>query len=89
MVPSLREQFPSSLRRFQLISSEELDGAIKFVIRHARGISPEDLPEAVAGVFGFQTTPQGGDTIVADRLAILGDSGLFEMRDKYLFPRVQ
>lgn len=79
-----RADLPTSSKKLELVSPEEIDEAIRHVVRGATAIDPENMPAEVGRLLGFGRVSVDMRTLIKARLQSLLSKGRVLVQGQYV-----
>lgn len=80
-----RSKFGSTRKKIELVPPEEISAAIHYVVRHAHGITSEDLPRAALWCLGFRSATETAEAVVAISVRELIEQKALIQQGKFLY----
>ena len=71
-------------RKIDVVAPEEVEAAILFVVKHAFGIKPEELPDAVRWCLGVTTISDARKGMIIMQAETLREAGLIKQKGAFL-----
>lgn len=79
-----RSSLPALSRHFDFISPEETQEAILLVVQDGLGVLPEEIPQAVAQLFGFARVGESVSQLIQEQAAVLLAMNRLERRGRWI-----